>query len=97
VFEHLAFSIVDNVGPFTVYIDDIDLLCELPSFGDLDHDGDVDFDDFDLFSACLAGPEITTPPPECDPEDFANSDHDGDGDVDVADFAGLQQQFTGSQ
>ncbi|MBU0617348.1 MAG: hypothetical protein KKI02_06510, partial [Planctomycetes bacterium] len=97
VFEHLAFTIVDSVGPFTVYIDDIDLLCELPSFGDLDHDGDVDSDDFDLFAGCLAGPDVTTPPPGCDPEDFANADYDGDGDVDVLDFAGLQSQFTGSQ
>jgi uncharacterized lipoprotein YddW (UPF0748 family) len=97
VFEHLAFSIVDSVGPFTVYIDDIDLLCELPAFGDIDHDGDVDFDDFSLFSGCLAGPDITTPPPGCDPDDFASADHDGDDDVDMADFAAFQQQSTGSQ
>ena len=97
VFEHLAFSVVDSVGPFTLYVDDIDLLCELPEFGDLDHDGDVDFDDFSLFSVCLAGPEILTPPPECDPQDFVNSDQDGDGDVDLADFAGFQRQFAGSQ
>jgi len=97
VFEHLAFSVVDTVGPFTVYVDDIDLLCELPEFGDLDHDGDVDFGDFNLFACCMAGPDITTPPPGCDPDDFANADHDGDDDVDLADFAGLQRHFTGSQ
>ena len=29
--EHLAFAAVDTAGPFTVYIDDIDLLCDLPT------------------------------------------------------------------
>ncbi|MBN2445810.1 MAG: hypothetical protein JXO22_03750, partial [Phycisphaerae bacterium] len=47
VIEHLAFTIVDSVGPFTVYIDDIELLCEPPpTLPDVivesrDADGDV--------------------------------------------------------
>ncbi len=29
--EHLAFSAVDTVGPFTVYIDEVELLCDVPT------------------------------------------------------------------
>ena len=65
--------------------------------GDLDSDGDVDVDDFAVFLACLAGPEVSTPPSGCDPTDFAQADLDGDLDVDLTDFAALQQVFTGPQ
>jgi|GEM_PF-7119869 len=63
---------------------------------DYDADCDVDFADFDVFSFCLAGPDIVTPPPECDPVDFAASDSDNDEDVDLPDFAHFQTVFTGS-
>lgn len=64
--------------------------------GDLDRDGDVDVDDFAIFAGCIAGPGVTTPPPGCDPDDFANADMDGDSDVDLADFSQFQRAFTGS-
>ena len=64
--------------------------------GDLDQDGDVDIDDFNTFAGCMAGPDVTTPPPGCDPTDFANADLNVDGDVDLGDFAAFQSAFTGS-
>jgi predicted outer membrane repeat protein len=64
--------------------------------GDLDGDCDIDLADFDFLSECLAGPDITTPPPGCDPEHFTRADLEGDdGDVDLADFATFQQSFGG--
>jgi hypothetical protein len=87
VFEHLAFAIVDTVGPFTVYIDDIDLLCGMPSFGDLNHDGEVDIADFILFELCLLGPGVTVG------GDCPEADAEGDDDVDLADFATFQRAF----
>ncbi len=65
--------------------------------GDFDGDGDADVDDFAVFAACLAGPEVTTPPPGCDPSDFAQADLDGDLDVDLADFAAFSVIFTDSR
>jgi hypothetical protein len=62
--------------------------------GDIDGDGDVDVDDFVPFSACQAGPDVTEPPPDCDPAVFALSDLDDDGDVDLRDFAILQDALT---
>ncbi|MCP4249065.1 MAG: family 10 glycosylhydrolase [bacterium] len=35
VFEHLAFAVVDTVGPFTVYVDDVELLCDSPLPADI--------------------------------------------------------------
>jgi len=64
--------------------------------GDFDDDDDVDVDDFAVFADCLAGPEVTTPPPGCDPSDFAQADLDGDEDVDLADVASFNLIFTGS-
>jgi autotransporter-associated beta strand protein len=64
--------------------------------GDLDNDGDADLDDYGLFAGCMAGPDVTTPPPGCDPADFALADLQGaDGDVDVGDLATFQEAFTG--
>ncbi|MCK4342956.1 MAG: hypothetical protein KAY37_14680, partial [Phycisphaerae bacterium] len=57
--------------------------------GDLDRDGDVDLDDFNIFAGCMNGPEITFPG-GCD-----DADLDGDADVDLADFAVFQTLFTG--
>ena len=62
---------------------------------DLDGDGDVDRDDYDLFAGCMNGPEITSPPPGCDPADFENADLDSDSDVDLEDFELWEVGFTG--
>lgn len=62
---------------------------------DLDGDGDVDRDDFLIMVNCLAGPEVRTPPPGCDPADFAAADLDGDCDVDLRDFQKFQPRYTG--
>ncbi|MBU0639070.1 MAG: right-handed parallel beta-helix repeat-containing protein [Planctomycetes bacterium] len=54
---------------------------------DLDGDGDVDINDFNLFAGCMSGPFVA-PPPDCDDADF-----DIDTDVDIADFATFQAHF----
>jgi parallel beta-helix repeat protein len=56
---------------------------------DLDHDGDVDLDDYDLFTGCLLGNEVPVEP-GCEPADL-----DDDGDCDVVDFAWFTRFFTG--
>ena len=61
---------------------------------DFDNDCDVDFADFLVFSACLAGPAVTTAPPGCDPSNFARADFDHDDDVDLYDFAVFQIHCT---
>ena len=63
--------------------------------GGLDLDCDVDADDLAILARCLAGPSITTPPPGCDPNQFARADVDDDGDVDVVDSAVFGRNFTG--
>ncbi len=63
--------------------------------GAIDLDCDVDVDDLMLFEACMTGPGVVTPPPECDPGDFARADTDADGDVDLADFSVFNRNFTG--
>ena len=47
--------------------------------GDLDYDGDVDLNDFDMLSSCAGGSGIQMPFP------CSRSDFDGDGDVDCDD------------
>ena len=64
-----------------------------PLAGDLDGAGDIDAADFATFTTCLAGPDVTTPPPGCDPMDFAGADLGGDLDVDLADTALFQRAF----
>jgi len=55
--------------------------------GDIDLDGDVDWNDFDLFADCLAGPEAGIG------GDCSAADLDDDLDGDLADFAVFQQIF----
>ncbi len=61
-----------------------------PSVGDLNGDGHVDVDDFAVFAPCMAGPDVTTPPPGATAEQFARADIDGDLDVDLVDFGSFQ-------
>ncbi len=63
--------------------------------GDVDGDGDVDLTDFAHFAECLAGPEVTTPPPGCSQYHFDNAGFDADADVDLADFAMFAKVFAG--
>ena len=56
------------------------------TYGDVDHDGDVELSDFATFALCYGGSGVTTPPPGCSAEGFAELDRFGDGDVDLVDF-----------
>ncbi len=62
---------------------------------DYDSDGDVDGADVLTWAACVAGPEVTSPPPPSTPAQFADADLDNDADVDLHDAAVVQQIFTG--
>jgi hypothetical protein len=64
--------------------------------GDLDHDGDVDIEDFLAFVACMAGPDVPVPPPGCAGGTFESADMGVDGDVDVSDFGSFAEYFTGA-
>lgn len=69
--------------------------------GDTDRDGDHDFDDFERWAPCMAGPDILVPPAGCDPDDFHfRADMDGpcceDYDVDMKDFWVLQRIIDGT-
>ncbi len=63
--------------------------------GGVDIDCDVDADDLALFTACMSGPEVLTPPEGCDPENFVRADIDADGDVDIDDFTLMNLNVTG--
>jgi uncharacterized lipoprotein YddW (UPF0748 family) len=89
-FEHIAFSFVDSVGPFTVYLDDIDFGCYNEPFGDRTGDGYVDADDLLAFLACGSGPRMPYA------EDCGWADGDADNDVDQADFARFQRCYSGT-
>jgi hypothetical protein len=56
---------------------------------DLDHDGDVDQDDFSLFDSCFSGPAVPLDP-GCEDRDF-----DGDGHIDQEDFGIFQRCYSG--
>jgi len=72
-----------------------------PPSADLDEDGDVDRDDFNIFQACVSGPAIPYDPqalpPDCppaDPQGKIAADFDRDGVVDMNDFARFQRCYT---
>lgn len=90
-FEHLAFSSTGFAGPFVVYVDEVEQVCEVPPGvrTDLDRDGDVDADDVLLFEDCASGPAVAAQP-QCVYLDF-----DGDADIDQADFAVFQRCVSG--
>ncbi len=58
---------------------------------DFDRDGDVDFQDFQVYVFCSQGPDNTYAPGHL----CLEMDGDGDADVDLADFALFQRAFTG--
>ncbi len=68
----------------------------VPPRGDLNSDGLVNHSDLALFAQCVNGPDVSTPPPGCDPVLFAASDLNDDSDVDLADFATFQSLPGGS-
>jgi hypothetical protein len=55
---------------------------------DIDGNGDVDSQDFDVFAGCMSGPDAS-PSPGCEAADLNE-----DGAVDLADLAELQAAFT---
>jgi uncharacterized lipoprotein YddW (UPF0748 family) len=88
--EQLAFSAVDSAGPFTLFLDDVQMLCPRPAFGDLDGDGDADLADFTMLRDCMQGPNVAVA------GNCLAADADGDNDVDLADAAAYQTNFTGA-
>lgn len=71
--------------------DEFDLQNPAPLYppGDLDHDLDVDQEDFGLFQACLSGPGVAQNDPAC-----AEARLDLDGDVDASDMFIFQRCLT---
>jgi endonuclease/exonuclease/phosphatase family metal-dependent hydrolase len=62
-------------------------------YGDVDHDGDVELNDFATFAVCYSGAGVTFIPPGCSPEEFADLDRFGDGDVDLNDFSQFALEY----
>lgn len=58
---------------------------------DFNRDGYVDWQDFQIFLFCFRGPNLVYPPGQI----CLEMDGDGDFDVDLADYALMQQVFTG--
>ena len=97
---NLAVCVLANANVSTVTMSDLakTILDDFEAaavVGDLDLDGDVDHGDWLVFAECIAGPDVSTPPPGCDPMHFDRADLDCDDDVDLADFAEFQTAFTG--
>jgi endonuclease/exonuclease/phosphatase family metal-dependent hydrolase len=63
------------------------------AYGDVDHDGDVDLNDFSTFAMCFAGAGVSVPPPSCPAGAFDELDRFGDGDVDLNDFSQFSNSF----
>jgi hypothetical protein len=70
--------------------------CEVIDGGDLDHDGDVDADDYAGVADCLVGPAGAPAPnpPLCVAACLAAFDANDDGRIDLRDFAAFQEAFT---
>jgi uncharacterized lipoprotein YddW (UPF0748 family) len=90
--EHIAFAGVDAVGPYTVYIDDVELLCNRAVYGDFDYDGDTDLADYGRFLASYNGPNA---PPADGPD--TPVDFDADGDVDLTDYGVFLACYNGPE
>ena len=60
---------------------------------DVDADGFLDAADVLTLAACMAGPEVLTPPVGVDPDAFTRADFDEDGDVDMDDVAVMQVRY----
>lgn len=73
-------------------------------FGDVDEDGDVDPDDFDVFQACATGPGLAYDAQNlasgctlvADGQGVIAVDFDRDGDVDLSDFGTFQRCLSGA-
>jgi len=95
-----AVCVLANADVSTVALSDLakDILDDFEAAamaGDLNLDGDIDYDDVILFNSCMAGPNATTPPPGCNPLDFDRADADCDDDVDMFDFSVVMRNFPG--
>jgi len=79
--------------PFGELSTEIDAIADVAEgqFGDAENDGDIDLDDYAIFSGCMIGPEVTAPTSPCRVMDF-----DQDDDVDLRDFAQWQIVFSPS-
>ncbi|UCG34239.1 MAG: endonuclease/exonuclease/phosphatase family protein [Phycisphaerales bacterium] len=66
-------------------------LCD--HYGDVEHDGDVELNDFATFAVCYSGAGVTVIPPGCSPQEFADLDRFGDGDVDLSDFSQFALEY----
>ncbi|MBI4581442.1 MAG: hypothetical protein HY718_17195, partial [Planctomycetes bacterium] len=80
VLEHLAFTVTDSAGPFTVYLDAIEQPC--PPAMDFDGDGDVDQSDYGHLQMCMTAVGVAPTDPAC-----FDASLDGDVDVDGDDLA----------
>jgi len=87
VLEHLGFAVLDSPGPFTLHIDDIDVLCGLPDYGDFNGDADILFADYEFFNDCMQGPDVSVA------GDCLAADDNLDTDVDMGDFVEFQRVF----
>ncbi|MBN1492132.1 MAG: M6 family metalloprotease domain-containing protein [Phycisphaerae bacterium] len=60
------------------------------ALGDVNHDGDVDLNDFGVLQVCFNGPNRPLPATWCDVVDL-----DGDTDIDLSDFSLFSRCFNG--
>lgn len=92
-----------SAGPYSSMTSAIQAFSTLPPRCDFDHDGDVDPDDFLVFSRCRTAPGVAYEPSvwpaacalvaEADGRLAADSDRDGD--IDQEDFGILQRCYSG--